>query len=83
MGEALCKYRGLAPWVGMGLTVVINLIAIGYWSGSIQAHQAELDRRLAIVESSDQSQQRWLERIASIETSVNYIRDAVRDRRGQ
>jgi len=83
VGEALCKYRGLAPWVGMALTVVINLIAIGYWSGSIQAHQAELDRRLAIVESSDQSQQRWLERIASIETSVNYIRDAVRDRRGQ
>lgn len=83
MGEALCKNKWMAPWIGMALTVVINLIAIGYWSGSIQAHQAELDRRLAIVEASDQVQQRWLERIASIETSVNYIRDAVRERKGQ
>ena len=86
MGEALCRRKDLAPWIGMGLTVVINLIFIGYWSGSIQAHQNELDRRMAIIEASDREQSRWLERIASMEASVNYIKDAVREvkeRRGQ
>lgn len=86
MAEALCKNKWMAPWLAMAATVIINLIAIGYWSGSIQAHQAELDRRVTIIEASDREQSRWLERIASIESSVNYIRDAVRDgreRRGQ
>lgn len=83
MGEVLCRRKDLAPWIGMGLTVVINLIFIGYWSGSIQAHQTELDRRIERIEASDREQSKWLERIAGIETSVNYIRDAVRERKGQ
>gem|GEM_PF-6568884 len=80
MGEAMCKYRGLAPWIAAGLMFLTNVVALGYWSGSIQARQDDLARRIAVVEASDHEQSRWLERIANIETSVNYIRDAVRGR---
>lgn len=94
MSDALCRYKWVAPWLGMVLTLVINLVAMGYWSGSIQAHQTELerevaqlrldnDRRITSLENSDREQSKWLERIAGMETSINYIRDALHDMRGK
>jgi len=87
VAEALCKYRGLAPWVAAGLMFVTNLVALGYWSGSIQTHQNELDRRIALLESSDRVQGQQISassaRLARIEEGVAYIRDAVRSERGR
>jgi len=87
VSEALCKYRGLAPWVGMVLTVVIQIAAIAYSYGMLSQRQADFDHRLTIIESSDREQSRQIgesaARLARIEEGVAYIRDAVRSERGR
>ena len=81
MSEFLCKYRGLAPWLGMAGALVINVMAIAYWSGALNQRLSELDRRVVVLEVSDKEQLRWLERIAGMESTMNYIRDELKAHR--
>jgi hypothetical protein len=81
VGEVLCRRKDLAPWIGIALVVLTNIVAIAYLVGGIQTRQIEMERRIGEIEKSDREQSKWLERIAGIEASVNYIRDAVRERK--
>lgn len=81
MSEFLGKYRSLAPWVGMAGALFINVMAVAYWSGVINQRLCEIDRRVATVELSDKEQSRWLERIASMESTLVFIRDELKAQR--
>jgi len=82
VGEALCRHKGLAPWVGMALTVIIQVVAIAYSYGALSQRQNDFEHRLAVVEASDKEQARQIgesaSRLARIEAGVDFIRDAVR-----
>jgi len=89
MGEVLRRYKGLAPWVGMALTVlstiVVNVWVAAYSYGVLQQRQADFEHRLAVIETSDRDQSRQISdsanKLARIEEGVTYIREAIR--RGQ
>ena len=78
MGEFLEKYRNLAPWMGMAGAMLLNVVALAYWSGVINQHIFDLERRVSIIERSDQDQTRWLERIAAMESTLSHLRDELR-----
>jgi len=82
VAEALCKWRGLAPWVAVVITVAIQIAAISYSYGSLSQRQQDFDHRLQVIETNDREQARQLgesaSRLARIEEGVAYIRDAVK-----
>ena len=78
MSEFLEKYRSLAPWMGMAGALCLNMVAIAYWSGVINQHIFDLERRVSMIERSDQDQTRWLERIAAMESTLSHLRDDLR-----
>lgn len=82
MGELLCKYKGLAPWVGMAGALIINVLAVAYWSGVMSQRMSEHDRRIAVIEASDKEQVKWLERIASMESDLKHVLVELKAQRG-
>ncbi|MGE4195474.1 MAG: hypothetical protein AB7E51_18985 [Pseudodesulfovibrio sp.] len=82
MSEILARYRSLAPWIGIVGVLVSNLALMSYMTGVMSQRLSDVERRVAQVEVSDREQSRWLERIASMESDVRFIREELRSRRG-
>ncbi len=82
MTEILARYRSLAPWIGIVGVLVSNLALMSYMTGVVSQRLSDVERRVAQVEVSDREQSRWLERIASMESDVRFIREELRSRRG-
>lgn len=82
VADALCRYRGLAPWVAVVITVAIQVAALSYSYGSLSQRQNDFEYRLQVIEASDKDQARQIgesaSRLARIEEGVTYIREAVR-----
>lgn len=80
MAEALCKWRGLAPWVAVVLTVTIQIAALSYSYGALSQRQNDFEHRLSVVETNDREQAKQLgdaaSRLARIESGVDWLRQA-------
>ena len=87
MTEALRKYNGLAPWVLAVATLVVQIAGFSFGYGILTERQNNHEQRLSAIESSDKHQDEKIEAVSKILerilVNVDYIKEAVKERKGQ